>query len=208
VCTYQFLTGRLPHEYAALTELALKQQSDEIEPITTYRPEVPPALDDAVRLALRPEPSERYASALQYADAIEAGLRNEATHATIMLTRDVDLDATQALPPDEATQALALDATRPLARDTEPPPALRPPREPARRQPPPRGQPQRRRQERRGFPLGRVAATLAVLVLGAAAAIGLVTATGGGQPEQRIEEADVQRQVDELKDLIERNTQR
>ena len=28
VCAYQFLTGRLPHEYSSLTELALKQQSD------------------------------------------------------------------------------------------------------------------------------------------------------------------------------------
>ena len=52
VCAYQFLTGRLPHEYASLTELALKQQQDPVDPITDYRPEVPPELDEAVR-ALR-----------------------------------------------------------------------------------------------------------------------------------------------------------
>ena len=42
VCAYQFLTGRLPHEYASLTELALKQQQDPVAPVSDYRPEVPP----------------------------------------------------------------------------------------------------------------------------------------------------------------------
>src|SRR3712207_4458372 len=47
VCAYQFLAGRLPHEYASLTELALKQQSDEVQPIGPIRAEVPEALDRA-----------------------------------------------------------------------------------------------------------------------------------------------------------------
>ena len=34
VCAYQFLAGRLPHEYSSLTELALKQQDEAVEPIT------------------------------------------------------------------------------------------------------------------------------------------------------------------------------
>ena len=47
VCAYQFLTGRLPHEYASLTELALKQQQDPVgADQSDYRPEVPPVLDD------------------------------------------------------------------------------------------------------------------------------------------------------------------
>ena len=41
VCAYQFLAGRLPHEYSSLTELALKQQEESVEPITVHRPEVP-----------------------------------------------------------------------------------------------------------------------------------------------------------------------
>src|SRR4029079_16782077 len=44
VCAYQFLTGRLPHEYSSLTELALKQQRDTVVPITEFRPDVPPEL--------------------------------------------------------------------------------------------------------------------------------------------------------------------
>ena len=199
VCTYQFLTGRLPYEYASLTELALKQQSDEAEPVTTFRPEVPPALDEAVRLCLRREPTGRYASAVQYADALEAGLRDEPTQATIALGADLDLDATQALGGASVTQALDLDATRAL---TRPAPARPPTQAPSARRPRPAppGPP-----ARRGSPLGRVAVTLAILVLGAAVALALVTASRGGQPEQRIEEADVQSQVESLKQYIQEN---
>ena len=74
VCAYQFLTGRLPHEYTSLTELALKQQQDPVAPITDYRPEVPPELDEAVRLCARARPGRALrARALEMAEAIEAG---------------------------------------------------------------------------------------------------------------------------------------
>ena len=56
ICAYQFLTGRLPHEYSSLTELALKQQQESVEPITALRPEVPRELDQAIRLCLEREP--------------------------------------------------------------------------------------------------------------------------------------------------------
>ena len=39
VCAYQFLAGRLPHEYSSLTELALKQQEEAVEPIRQHRKE-------------------------------------------------------------------------------------------------------------------------------------------------------------------------
>ena len=67
MCAYQFLSGRLPHEYGSLTELALKQQSDSVEPIRTTGPEVPEALDRAIRVCLVREPDARYASALDMA---------------------------------------------------------------------------------------------------------------------------------------------
>ena len=53
-----------------------------MDPITDYRPEVPPELDEAVRVALERDPDARYASALEMAEAIEAGVRGEATEAT------------------------------------------------------------------------------------------------------------------------------
>src|SRR3954470_12882859 len=52
VCAYQFLAGRLPHEYGSLTELALKQQEERVPPITEFRSDVPRELDHAVRVCL------------------------------------------------------------------------------------------------------------------------------------------------------------
>ena len=92
VCAYQFLTGRLPHEYSSLTELALKQQQDPVTPITELRPEVPPELDAAIRLCLERRSGDRYRSALELAQALEAGLRGESTNATrVLAIRRADL---------------------------------------------------------------------------------------------------------------------
>src|ERR687895_543186 len=82
VCAYQFLTGRLPHEYSSLTELALKQVQDPVQPITDFRPEVPPELDEAIRLCLERDPGNRYRSALEMAQALEAGPQGQAAGAT------------------------------------------------------------------------------------------------------------------------------
>jgi serine/threonine-protein kinase len=105
VCAYQFLTGRLPHEYSSLTELALKQQRDAVVPITELRPDVPPELDRAIRICLERDPAHRYASALGLAAALDAGARGEDTAATeafatgsTQLLGIADADATQALP--------------------------------------------------------------------------------------------------------------
>src|SRR5687768_11152551 len=104
VCAYQFLAGRLPHEYSSLTELALKQQSDAIEPIRPLRSEVPDALDRAIRLALHADPAQRYESALEMAEAVDAGARGEDTAATVRLAAFDDVAATQALPRTEYAQ--------------------------------------------------------------------------------------------------------
>ena len=105
VCAYQFLTGRLPHEYSSLTELALKQQQDAVVPITEYRPEVPRELDEAVRLSLERDPAARYASALEFAHAIDAGLHGERTAATERLAL-TDADVTRAMEATSATRAM------------------------------------------------------------------------------------------------------
>jgi serine/threonine protein kinase len=105
VCAYQFLTGRLPHEYSSLTELALKQQQDAVVPIIEYRPEVPRELDEAVRLSLERDPAARYASALEFAHAIDAGLHGERTAATERLAL-TDADVTRAMDATSATRAM------------------------------------------------------------------------------------------------------
>jgi serine/threonine protein kinase len=127
VCAYQFLTGRLPHEYSSLTELALKQQRDTVVPITEFRPDVPPELDRAIRVALERDPSQRYVNALAMAAALDAGARGEETAATQafdstgstqFLTGNLDsTDATQALP------ATRMPTRAPRRAETAPPPA-------------------------------------------------------------------------------------
>ncbi len=112
VCAYQFLTGRLPHEYGSLTELALKQQNDPIDPVAAGRPDVPPALDRAITLCLARQPEARYASAIELAEALDAGLRDEATDATHRLestTQSLESDPglTQAMPATGATQVVS-----------------------------------------------------------------------------------------------------
>jgi serine/threonine-protein kinase len=124
VCAYQFLTGRLPHEYSSLTELALKQQREAVVPISDYRPDVSPELDRAVRVALERDPKHRYASALDMAAALDAGARGEETAATQAFSATGtqflvdDTDATQALP---ATQLPTRAPRRPPERTAMPP---------------------------------------------------------------------------------------
>ncbi len=122
VCAYQFLAGRLPHEYGSLTELALKQQEESVVPIAEYRPEVPPELDHAIRQSLVRDPDARYASGLEMAQALEAGLQGELTAATRALAAG-DTDATRAL---AATTAATRVGAAARARDRRRRPRVRP----------------------------------------------------------------------------------
>jgi eukaryotic-like serine/threonine-protein kinase len=200
VCTYQFLAGRLPHEYSSLTELALKQQEEAVEPITTHRPEVPPALDQAIRLCLQRDPAARYPSTLDLAHALEAGLHGDATEATRALAvGELDPDATQALGElTAATQALRTQGTR-LQPPRPAPPAPR--RTEARA--PERGVDRRadkRRKRRRRF--GTLLTLLAVLMAGGAVALAVIAASGDDGGTSPIDAGDVRQQIDELKQFI------
>ena len=99
VCAYQFLTGRLPHEYASLTELALKQQQDAVAPIT----ELPPrgaAGARRGRAAVASSASPRPATRSALADgrgASRPGARGEATDGHPAAWRSTDTDATRAM---------------------------------------------------------------------------------------------------------------
>jgi eukaryotic-like serine/threonine-protein kinase len=169
VCAYQFLAGRLPYEYSSLTELALKQQEDQVEPIVTYRPDVPPALDMAVRRCLERDPALRYPSALDMATALEGGLHGQEPGtaqfqtASTQMMGDDDLDATQALP---RTTAL------PRRQQTHAPPATYPPEPAVERRP-------QQRKKRDGAARARLIA-LALILLLAAVAIALLVSSGGG----------------------------
>src|SRR4051812_5459436 len=139
VCAYQLLTGRLPYEYSSLTELARKQQNGGCEPIRHFRREVPAELDRAIQLCLSRDPEARYGSALELAEALEAGMDGETTQATrkletVMATGAGGEDATramartQAIPPADVPSHLMPDRTQsipPTARRRTPPPTAR-----------------------------------------------------------------------------------
>ncbi|MDQ3644494.1 MAG: protein kinase [Actinomycetota bacterium] len=205
VCAYQFLTGRLPHEYSSLTELALKQQRDPVEPITVHRPEVPPALDRVVRVCLERDPGDRYASTTEFAQALDAGAQGEDTEATLRLVAGAgagalaNADSTHALGEvTAATQALRSRRTTTV-----------PPARPAgfartgRNQPAPAVESRSPRKSR----LGAFLATLAALVAVAAVAIALLApddnTTEGISPVDR---QDVQRQIDDLRQFLRENS--
>jgi eukaryotic-like serine/threonine-protein kinase len=196
VCAYQFLTGRLPHEYTSLTELALKQQQEVVQPITELRPEVPAELDQAIRLCLEREPGSRYRTALEMAEAIEAGLHGHETDATRRLELS-DVDATRALDSTSATRAMprtSYEAVPAYSEPTAPPPRRRDDRD-ARKA-------ARRRQLATFFAL--------LLVLAAIAAVGvaLVASSDNGSSVSPVDKGDVQQQIDGIRQLIQENTKR
>ncbi|MFZ2051787.1 MAG: protein kinase, partial [Solirubrobacteraceae bacterium] len=95
VVTYQVISGRLPYEAASLTELALKQQQEEPEPLDSLVAAVSSELADAVGVALALDPRDRYETAREMGESIEAasrgvspragGRRGDATKATSLL---------------------------------------------------------------------------------------------------------------------------
>jgi serine/threonine-protein kinase len=186
VCAYQFLAGRLPHEYSSLTELALKQQEEAVEPIRQHRPEVPPELDSAIRLCLERDPTARYSSALELAVALEAGLHGEDSAATQRLQ---ELEATRAIEDTAATRAMQT-RTRPA-----PTPA-----------PVPSPQPPDRRQDRsaaRARRRRRLGTFLAVLAIAAAiAAVVLALTLKSANSVQPVNKGDVQQQIDGIRQFL------
>jgi len=196
VCAYQFLTGRLPHEYSSLTELALKQQQEVVAPIREFRPEVPAELDEAIRLCLERDPGSRYRSALELAQAIEAGVHGQATDATRRLSlSDADTDATRALDSTSATRAMPRTSYAPPAysEPTAPPPRRRDDRD-------------ARRTARRRRMASFFALLLVLAAIAAVAVAVIASQDNGGGGVSPVDADDVQQQIQELRQLIQDNT--
>jgi len=207
VCAYQFLAGRLPHEYNSLTELALKQQQDNAEPITVHRPEVPPELDRAIRVCLERDPSARYPSTLEMARALEAGLQGVETEATSRL-------GSMAAAPmsDEATAALgqvtaATDAMRTRRTGAHAPSQaqrLREPTSPPRATAPARA---RRAPRRTGRRLGGFFTVIALLAAAVAVTLALLASSeDGGNSIAPVSRDSVEQQLDDLRQFLRDNT--
>ena len=206
VCAYQLLTGRLPYEYSSLTELALKQQNEGFEPIRRFRREVPAELDRAIQLCLSRDPDARYGSALELAEALEAGSGGDVTQATRRLETAIAAGAVGGAGED-ATQALA--RTQAISTGGDVPPHLMPDRTQSippsarRRAPAPAPRRQARRGARRRW--GNFIAGLAILAAGVLVALAILQASGSGS-SNTVQENNVHDQAVGLQNLVQDNS--
>ncbi|HEX6797071.1 MAG TPA: serine/threonine-protein kinase [Ktedonobacterales bacterium] len=70
VVLFELTTGRLPFEADTPLAAASRRMMVNPPPLTRFRPDVPPALQEVILLALRREQDERYASAEAFAQAL------------------------------------------------------------------------------------------------------------------------------------------
>jgi serine/threonine-protein kinase len=193
---FQFLAGRVPYESTSLTELALRQQQGDPEPLSSLNPEVGPALDRAVARSLAPDPGERYRSAIEMREAIEEAASGRDSAATIALETAVTTRL--------ATRRVEV---APPAPGPPPPQPVRT-REPARRArraaPVPARPAPRARRRRRGV-FSRFFALLFLFLMIAAIVAGVVVINSGSQKARefaRVTKDTVNEQVDGLRNLI------
>lgn len=200
VVLYQFLCGRLPYEGATLSELAVRQQSEQPLAPETYNENVPHGVSEAVLIALESDPERRFASAGELADALGRGLRGEFQDSASEAT-------TRLVGGSEAATQIARDETRTTVQPRErrrrqpPPPRRRIPREEGRR-------PARQPRKKSGSAARNLGA-LIVLMLLAAVVAGLVVLTTGNSTQkvdvQNVVRDNVQDQIDSLEQLIREN---
>jgi serine/threonine-protein kinase len=217
VVVFQLLTGRLPYEGASLTEIARQQESGVLSRPEELNPRVPPALGAAVLRALAPTPVDRYATAADMEQALRDGLRGRAPATLDPTVALGGMDATRVL---DATAATSVLGRAPRREPLQPLPETPRPVAPRRREaPPPAAEPRPRRRSAsvpvNDAPPGRwrgLKLFLWLIVVLALVAGGLTAYREFGPDARRAIDAgreitgDVQTAVDQLRDVIERNT--
>ncbi len=203
VVVYQLLTGRLPYEGNSLAELAIRRENERPLPPTSYKPDIPEALSQAVLRGLENEPEDRYVDALAFAAALRAGLSGIPPAADDATTNVVGAGASTAAtrvatPREPRTPTAPVRATRP--RRSPPPP----------RRPIPAPVPAERRRSggASSFLKGLGAVILIAIVAGLIAAA-ILLATDAGQ-ESAVGKAigdTVDQSVQGIKDFVTENTQ-
>jgi eukaryotic-like serine/threonine-protein kinase len=196
VVSYQLMSGHLPFEAGSLTDLARQQEAGPPPLLSEEVRDVPVTLAAAVARALARDPARRYEDAAEMEDALRDGLAG--------VGHTEDLDATRALPGDDATRMLPPTGTgtrtrRPLTPLVEDAP---PPRRPApsRRQPAPQ-------REKSGA--GKWVALVLVLVVVIGGVFAYQTVNNGGNKQVQLNEdvgGSVDGAVQSFKELVENNT--
>jgi eukaryotic-like serine/threonine-protein kinase len=207
VVSYQLLAGRLPYEAASLTDLARLQDTSPPPRLDELNPDVPPALAEAIMVALHRDPERRYADAADMEQALGDGLQGRGPGR--------DLESTWAMDDTESTRVLARTQATTAMPPRERPRRLEPLPEEAQRRPRPEPAPARRGRaaappaRRRGAGMRMWLGLLLVLALVAGGIAAYQAASGGVQKGVQLKQ-DVQGQVndavDQLKSLIEDNT--
>ncbi len=205
VVLYQFLTGRLPYEGSTLAELAVRQQNERPLPPSAYNDEVPEALGGAVLRALEGDAARRYASADELAGGLRLGLQGE----DVTLPHEEDAGPTRVLGGETTTRPL--DQTertelRPASPTRRPAPRTAPAPPP----PSPAAYPQAARRRGAFSRLVRFTlAAVALILIAAAVAAAVITLTdqASGVRASEVAGDSVDRVVEELKELVRRNTE-
>lgn len=111
VLLYEMLTGKLPFAADNAVQLALKHIRQTAAPPSDLRPEISLALDSIVLKAMAKEPKQRFASATEMAQALEAlkGQVRPAAVPTGLGSDDEDLDITRTMVRGSILSALEED---------------------------------------------------------------------------------------------------
>jgi len=208
VVLYQFLTGRLPYEGSTLAELAVRQQNEKPLPPSTYNDDVPETLGAAVLRALEGDPNRRYASASELAGGLALGMQGE----DVTLPMEAGTAATNVLGSETGTRRLDQTAQteyRPAHPSATRRPAPRAPRQqPA---PPPIPVPTQAKRKRGAFSRFTrfVMALVALVLIAAAVAAGVIYMTDKATGVKATEVAGntVDKVVEEFKELVKKNSE-
>ncbi|MGD9696519.1 MAG: Stk1 family PASTA domain-containing Ser/Thr kinase [Thermoleophilia bacterium] len=168
IVLYEMLSGRVPFDGERPVAVAMKQISDEPQPLRTVEPSVPLELEAVVMKALNKRAGERYRTAEEFSRALTEAQRAIESHGTTRILIPPDLE-----PPTEATRVLdqPTEATR-----------VAPARPQAPRTPPPRTPPAEPPPHRRRWPV--VVGALVLVAAIVVAAFALLSGGGGADKVQ------------------------
>ncbi|MFN8595199.1 MAG: protein kinase [Anaerolineae bacterium] len=83
VVLYQMLTGELPFKAETSLAVMMKHVTEEPPPLRSLKPDISESTEQVVLRALAKAPAERYATALELADAFDRALDSGATRLTV-----------------------------------------------------------------------------------------------------------------------------